>query len=586
VTGPGAPGPDAPGAAPSGTTTSGGSANPGGTFASRSWRMMGDTQQRSTEITQPGGESPVTAAPRHPTTVPALTIVYHPELRRIGDRVILGELATGREARISRTAPRFAPPRQPRGAPLDHPRLSRTPFVLRPLADGGVILDPQDSRTRIAADGELVDRPRELSPGELRRGVLLELSDRVLLLLHMFALHAERDTGDLGLVGHSDHSARVRDDIRRIAGLDVPVLIRGETGTGKELVATAIHESGGRARGPLVCVNMAALPSDLAVAELFGATRGAFTGATRGQDGYFRRAAGGTLFLDEVGAAPAEVQAMLLRALETSEIYALGAQRAERVDVRIIAATDARLEALIESGAFSAPLLHRLAGYEIDIPPLRERRDDISRLLLHFLGLQLAETGDTHLLDRTESAPWLPLALMRRLMQHHWPGNVRQLRNVVRQLVISSRGEHEASLSPALLRQLADAAPSVVEPPTPPESSATGAAAAAAAAPPQAPAAPRPRSRKPADITEDELVDVLRTHRWETKSTAAALGISRTSLYKLIENSERVRTAGQLDVDEIRACHRDLGGDLDAMVERLGVSKPALRRRIQELGLS
>ena len=547
--------------------------------------MIGDPQQRSTEITQPGGESPVTAAPRHPTTVPALTIVYHPALRRIGDRAILGELATGREARISRTTPRFAPPRQPRGAPLDHPRLSRTPFVLRPRAGGGVLLDPQDSRTRLTADGDLVDRPRELSPEQLQRGVLLELSDRILLLLHTFALHAERDTGDLGLVGHSDHSARVRDDIRRIAGLDVPVLIRGETGTGKELVATAIHESGARARGPLVCVNMAALPPELAAAELFGATRGAFTGATRGQDGYFRRAAGGTLFLDEIGAAPHELQTMLLRALETSEIYPLGAQRAERVDVRIIAATDAGLEALIARGAFSAPLLHRLAGYEIYIPPLRERRDDIARLLLHFLGLHLAETGDTHLLDRTDPAPWLPLSLTRRLMQHHWPGNVRQLRNVVRQLVISSRGEPEASLSPALLRQLADAAPPAAEPPPPPPAE-PRAAATAAADSPRAPAAPRPRSRKPAEITEDELALALRTHPWDIKSTAAALGISRTSLYKLMETSNLVRTAGQLDVDEIRACHRDLGGDLDAMVERLRVSKPALRRRIQELGLS
>ena len=529
--------------------------------------MAGDTQQRSTEITQPDDELSATAVSRHPTTVPALTIVYHPALRRIGDRVLLGELATGREARISRTAPRFAPPRQPRGVPLDHPRLSRTPFVLRPRADGGVLLDPQDSRTRIAADGHLVDRPRVLSPEQLQNGVLLELSDRILLLLHMFALHAERDTGDLGLVGHSDHSVRVRDDIRRIVGHDVPVLIRGETGTGKELVATAIHESGARASGPLVCVNMATLPPALAAAELFGATRGAFTGATRGQDGYFRAAVGGTLFLDEIGAASPELQAMLLRALETSEIYALGAQRAERVDVRIIAATDADLEAQIELGTFSAPLLHRLTGYEIYLPSLRERRDDIARLLLHFLGLQLAETGDTHLLDRTDSAPWLPLSLIRRLMQHHWPGNVRQLRNVVRQLVISSRGSPMASLSPALLRQLGDAAPSAVEPPQPHEE-------------------PKPRSRKPADITAGELALALRARCWDIKSTAAALGISRTSLYKLMETFKLVRTAGQLDVDEIRACHRDLGGDLEAMVERLRVSKPALRRRIQELGLT
>jgi DNA-binding NtrC family response regulator len=548
---------------------------PGDTFPGR--RIVAEPQQQSTEITELEGEAPVSSAPRRPTTVPSLTIVYHPVLRRIGDRVILGELPAEREARISRVAPRFEPPRQPPGAALDHPRISRAPFVLRPGTGGSVVLDPHDSRTRIIVDGDPVDSPRLISLEQLQRGAVIELSDRIALLLHPFTPHAERDTGDLGLVGHSDHMARVREDIRRVASLDVPVLIRGETGTGKELVATAIHESGARSSGPLVCVNMAALPPALAAAELFGATRGAFTGAGQGQDGYFRRARGGTLFLDEIGAAPPEIQVMLLRALETSEIYPLGAQRSERVDVRIIAATDARLEALIASGAFGAPLLHRLAGYEIHIPPLRERRDDIARLMLHFLGLDLAETGDTELLDRVEPAPWLPLALTRHLMQHPWPGNVRQLRNVVRQIVIGSRGEIEASLPPALLRQLASAAPIAPAPPAE-----TGAPASR----PRAHAALQGRSRKPAEITEGELVDALCAHRWDIKSTAAALGISRTSLYKLMEASDRVHTAGHLDGDEIRACHRDLGGNLDAMVDRLRVSKPALRRRIQELGLA
>jgi DNA-binding NtrC family response regulator len=537
--------------------------------------MVADPHQQSTEITQLG-EAQMASLPRPPSIAPALTIVYHPVLRRIGDRVILGELAAGREARISRAAPRFAPPHQPRSTPLDHVRISRAPFVLRPHPDGGIELDLGDCRTRIALDGEPADQRRVIPPDQLQRGVLIELSDRVALLLHYFAPHAEREIGDLGLVGHSDHIGRVRDDIRRVADLDVPVLIRGETGTGKELVATAIHESGRRARGPLVCVNMAALPPALAAAELFGAARGAYTGG-HGQDGYFRRAAGGTLFLDEIGVAPAEVQVMLLRALETSEIYPLGAQRPERVDVRIIAATDARLEALIASGAFGAPLLHRLAGYEIHLPPLRERRDDIARLLLHFLGLDLAETGDTDLLDRTEPAPWLPLPLIRWIMQHSWPGNVRQLRNVVRQIVIGSRGEFEASLPPALMRQLGDGASAPVR---------TALATPTATERPPAGGVDRAKHRRPADITETELVDALCTHRWDIKSTAAALGISRTSLYKLIDSSDRVRTAGHLDVEEIRACHRDLGGDLDAMVERLRVSKPALRRRIQELGLA
>jgi len=539
-------------------------------------RTMGaDPQQQSTEVTQRSGQASGAPAPLRPTSVPALTILYHPALRRIGDRAVLGEIAAGRAAQISRGAPRFAPPRQPRSAPLDHPRISRVPFALHPRGDLGLLIDPGQTRTRITVDGELVDRPRLVSSDQLERGVLVELADRIALLLHQCTPRATHDAGDFGLVGHSDPIGRVRDDVRRVAALDVPVLIRGETGTGKELVATAIHASGSRAQGPLVCVNMAALPPTLAAAELFGAARGAFTGAARGQDGYFRRASGGTLFLDEIAAAAHEVQVMLLRALETSEVFPLGAQRPEQVDVRIIAATDARLEALVASGGFGAPLLYRLAGYEIHLTSLRERRDDIARLLMHFLGLDLAETGDSALLDRSEPTPWLPLALVRWIMQYHWPGNVRQLRNVVRQIVIASRGEPEAALPPALRPQLPEGAPAAPARPSggevAPGRSASGGR--------------RPRDRKPADITEDELVDALCAHRWDVKSTAAALGISRTSLYKLIEASDRVGTAGHLDVEEIRSCHRDLAGDLDAMVDRLRVSKPALRRRIRELGL-
>jgi two-component system nitrogen regulation response regulator GlnG len=367
------------------------------------------------------------------------------------------------------------------------------------------------------------------------------------------------------------------------------VLIRGETGTGKELVASAIHEAGARRSRPLVCVNLASLPAALAAAELFGATRGAFTGAARTQEGYFRRAHGGTLFLDEIGEAPTDVQVMLLRAIETGEIYALGAQRAEQVDVRLLSATDADLDAMVGNGGFRAPLLHRLAGYEIHLPPLRARRDDVGRLLIHFLGLELAEIGETDRLDRSEPEPWLPMSLMTRLVRYDWPGNVRQLRNAVRQLVIGNRGRAEAELPESLARLLDGAAHSDLSlhvhdtgpgPQLP-------AADASSHDPDTLTTGPVPaQRRRPSEIPEPELAKALRTHRWDIKATARELGISRTSLYGLIESSGLLRTAGELGVDEIRACHRETGGDLDAMVERLCVSKKALRRRIKELGLA
>jgi DNA-binding NtrC family response regulator len=451
-----------------------------------------------------------------------------------------------------------------------------------------VLLDPGESRTKIVIDGRRVTKAQRFSTAALERGVMLELGDRIALLLHVYLPCDESETGDLGLVGHSAEIARVREDIRRVAGLDVPVLIRGETGTGKELVASAIHEAGARRSRPLVSVNLASLPAALAAAELFGATRGAFTGAARAQEGYFRRAHGGTLFLDEIGEAPVDVQVMLLRAIETGEIYALGAQRAEQVDVRLISATDANLDTMVEHGGFRAPLLHRLAGYEIHLPPLRARRDDIGRLLIHFLGLELAEIGETDRLDRSEPGPWLSMALMTRLVRYDWPGNVRQLRNAVRQLVIGNRGRAEAELPESLARLLDGA----TQPDLALHPHDTGPEVAAESAvlddePDERSSGPMssPR-RKPSEIPEAEVAEALRVHRWDIKATARELGISRTSLYGLIESSGLVHTAGELGVEEIRACHRETGGDLDAMVERLRVSKKALRRRIKELGLA
>ena len=196
------------------------------------------------------------------------------------------------------------------------------------------------------------------------------------------------------MVGESAALRQVRAHVERIADLPVPVLVRGETGTGKELVARAVHLRSPRRDGPFVSVNLGAIPRDLAAAELFGAVRGAYTGAAQDRPGFFRAARGGTLFLDEVGEAPPEVQAMLLRVLESGEMYPVGGQAPVATDVRLIAATDADLEERIRDGRFKAPLLHRLAGYEIRLPPLRERREDIGPLFVHFAREELERIGE------------------------------------------------------------------------------------------------------------------------------------------------------------------------------------------------
>jgi len=509
--------------------------------------------------------------------IPALTILFHPQARRVGARAFLGQTVRGQEARLSRLEPDFEQPGS--REPLNDPYLSRRPIRFLPVP-AGIEVRLDEGHMRISLNGQPVDGSRVLSPAEIREGAVLEMAGRVVLLLHLFVPPRLPVCEPHGLVGESSAIAQIRAEIHRVSDLAVPVLIRGATGTGKELVARGIHAASRRYRGPFVSVNLGAIPPSLAASELFGATRGAYTGAVQAQDGYFRRAHGGTLFLDEIGETPLEVQASLLRALETGEIQPVGAQSAQRVDVRVLAATDADLEQRAQEGTFREPLLHRLAGYSIRLPPLRERRDDIGRLLVHFLREELAATGELEILDRdSPRLLWMKPALVVRLARYDWPGNVRQLRNAVRQLVIGSRGLPQLQSSPGFENLLGGGRP--VDPPAaePPVSE----PAASNPAPPNAPIAVR--RRKPADVSRDELLAVLRAHRWRLKSAAEELGISRPSLYVLIEHCPEIRKAGDLKVEEIVLCHRECGGDLDLMVERLMVSRDALHRRIREIGL-
>jgi len=507
--------------------------------------------------------------------LPVLTIASHPDLARIGDRAFLGELIRGREALLSREHPHFAAPRAAIGEPLGDPFLSRRPFHLHALPNGSIRLRRQDSPIRLAVDGMPVDVEWTVPAAALDDGVVLEVAGRIALLLHRrpapasFPLKPAPSFAG-GLVGESPAIEAMREAISRVAALAVPVLVRGETGTGKELVARALHQESPRARGPFVAVNLGSLPPSLAAAELFGARRGAYTGAVQDQSGYFVRAEGGTLFLDEIGEAPAEVQVMLLRALETGEIVPVGAQNPRWVDVRIVSATDADLEDSISHGGFRAPLLHRLAGYSIRLAPLRERREDIGRLLAWFLRQELSELtdlGDT--LPAVDSAePWLPVPLVSRLVRYAWPGNVRQLQNVVRQLVIDSRGLTVLRAAPSLDALLPEPA------------------AAATPAEPVPPApVPMPRMRKPSEVSEEELLAALRAHQWNLKATAAALGIARTSLYILLEQSSRVRSASDIPPEEVRAAFARCGGDLEALAAELEISERALRQRLKDLGL-
>jgi len=501
--------------------------------------------------------------------VPGLTVVAHPDVRRVGERVALPEVSSGRAIELSRLAPLFSPPGGGAPEPLADPHLSRNPLLLGPGAEpGSVLLRRGGTSTAVEVAGRPVETEHLCSAADVERGAVLLLAERIVLLLHRMPPAPVRETERFGLIGDGAVMAQLRADVRRVADLEVAVLLRGETGTGKELVARAVHRSSPRRSRPYLAVNMGAIPPALAAAELFGASRGAFTGAGERRAGYFSQAHGGTLFLDEIGETPAEVQVLLLRALETGEVQPVGAEAPRRVDVRVLAATDSDLEAAIAAGRFRAPLLHRLNGYEIRLPALRERREDFGQLFFAFLRQELEAMGEGDRLDDPgpRGAAWMPAPLVARLAAADWPGNVRQLRNVARQIAIGNRGAAQAVLPPAVLGTL--------------ERQVDGSSGAR-----PAPSPARPAYRRPADVGEEELLAALAANRWKLVPTAAQLGISRTALYTLIDRCAGIRKAADLDQAEIVEAMARHGKDLDAVVEELRVSRHGLQLRMTELGL-
>jgi len=235
------------------------------------------------------------------------------------------------------------------------------------------------------------------------------------------------------LVFSSDAMKEVLNKVSKIARSDCPVLITGESGVGKEVVANLIHGRSERSSKPMVALNVASLPKDLLEAELFGYEKGAFTGADRGKEGFFELADGGTLFLDEIGEMDLSLQAKLLRAIETKRFYRVGGRREIHSDVRVMAATNRDLKKLVKEGRFREDLYYRLNVVEIHVPPLRERKEDILPLAYHFLSL-FRRKYSKNVRGFSESAK-------RTLLEYHWPGNVRELRNTIERAVLFAEGD-------------------------------------------------------------------------------------------------------------------------------------------------
>lgn len=255
------------------------------------------------------------------------------------------------------------------------------------------------------------------------------------------ALRAREAAGaeDLGLVGHSEPMRRLRDMVRRLGPTSLPVVVLGPTGTGKELVAQALHRVSGRNGGPFVAVHCGALPADLLESELFGHLKGSFTGAHRDQRGLIEAAHRGTLFLDEVGEMPPTMQVKLLRVLQDGSFTPVGAREPRRADVRIVAATHRDLEAMVAEGAFREDLFYRLKGFVLRTPPLAERRKDIALLAALFLRRAAPASRLT-----PEAIAWLEA--------QDWPGNVRELRALVETAGALAATDGPAVVDAALLR--------------------------------------------------------------------------------------------------------------------------------------
>ncbi len=315
-----------------------------------------------------------------------------------------------------------------------------------------------------------------------------------------------RDYGLEQIIGRSPAIQRLRSQIVKVAPLEIPVLIRGESGTGKELVAHALHQLSPRRDRPMVNVNAAALPPNLVESELFGYEPGAFTGADKkGRKGKFEQAEGGTIFLDEIGDMPLEVQAKLLRVLQDKIIERIGGDRSRPVDFRLVSATNKDLQSMVESGSFRLDLFYRLSPIVIEVPPLRERLDDIPLLVDKFLQ----DIAYRH----ARPIPRISNEALAELAERSWPGNIRQLQHEIERAFVFSDG---VTICPADLSETPrrpEALPGVVE---------------------NIAQAARSRELKKviSDVQNEQIKEAIAACGGNKKRAAASLGISRSFLYK------------------------------------------------------
>ena len=327
------------------------------------------------------------------------------------------------------------------------------------------------------------------------------------------------------LVFQGETMRRVMTQIERVAASEARICIYGETGTGKELVARTLHEKSHRANGPFVTLNCAAVPAELIESELFGHEKGSFTGAAQRHTGKFEQAHRGTLFLDEIGDMPTAMQAKLLRVLEEGEVERIGSDKPTTVDVRVIVATHRNLDALVESGGFRRDLYHRVVVFPVELPPLRQRAEDLPALVEHFARQVSAQNG------------WKPIpfadSAIDVLKQYRWPGNIRELRNVVERLLLLADATVDESAVQRALPSARASHPPGRSNPISLTSDSFG-----------------PLSERVLAFERAQVLSELDRHNRNITQTARALGLERSHLYKKCQ---------QLGIDLQKLENRNVG---------------------------
>ena len=541
----------------------------------------------------------------------SFVVVFHPDTRRIGAQALVPLNVS--PLRFGRYVPEFAG-HGAAPAPLEDPHVSRRAAALA-REDSGWRLQRGSARSRLRVDGQEFENSRCFSADELRAGLSLTLGNRVVLFVRLQARQSEvegaladaapedtaladaafvdeafvdetladealadealadealadealadeeREPALRALLGISPAMRELRAALRRIARLPDDVLLIGPTGAGKELVARALHACSPLRRGPWVPVNMAAMPVELAAASLFGARRGAYTGAQTHRQGYFQQARDGVLFLDEVGDTPEALQPQLLRALQEREIQVLGGA-VERVNLRVVAATEREPETL------RSALRHRLGTQELRLPALVERREDLGLLLRAIFAEYAARDGRRWLIKDAPSAElarWVRLVEL--FLAYAWPGNVRELRAVIAQIhAASSAG---LSVPASVLKRLQpehELAPAQAQAPT-----SDGATRAV---------------REPAPASLAHMSDAAFEAAWreahcEVTRMARKLGVSRAAIYRRVKSSPSCRLANDVPLEELRATLNECRGDLASTARQLGISRRALAARLR-----